>query len=388
MGEPDAQYGGVTVLTSPEGGRYPCGNSLLIGGTDGTVLVDPSLEVHRRGGVPGSVDLIAVSHAHEDHLSGLHLFPDLPVLAHRAEVGAVRSPEVLLAGFGMRSSEAGGFRERLRDTFHLSERQDVGTFEDGDVVDLGSRTLTVLHLPGHTAGHCGFLVEPDGFLFIGDIDLTSFGPYYGDLSSSLEDFESSLARLREIEARWYGTSHQAGVLEGRPAFLAALDRFAVVADHRDGTAAAAAAATDAGQRRRPPAGAPAARPVAVRRGRRTPDRSAAPRTTRTPRPDRPRRRRLRRRVTGPARITPARTATGPGGRRPPGPVPDQPPGRVPPRAREWRGRGSSFSPTGAGSASGGTRRCGARTGPGRRRWRRPGTTWPAGSARRPRSPAR
>jgi hypothetical protein len=30
MRGPDVQYGGVTLLTSPEGGRYPSGNSLLI----------------------------------------------------------------------------------------------------------------------------------------------------------------------------------------------------------------------------------------------------------------------------------------------------------------------------------------------------------------------
>ncbi|MGY1593637.1 MBL fold metallo-hydrolase [Geodermatophilus sp. SYSU D00708] len=229
----DVSYGAVTVLGSPEAGRYPTGNSLLIRGTRGTVLVDPSLEVHRRGGVPGGVDLVAVSHGHEDHLAGLHLFPDSPVLAHPAEVGAVRSPDVLLAGFGMGPREAGAVAEGLRETFHLAERRDVSTFDDGDVLDLGGRTVTVLHLPGHTAGHCGFLVEPDGFLFLGDVDLTSFGPYYGDLSSSLEDFEASMARLRDVEARWYGTSHHVGVVEGRPAFLAALDRFAAVIRRRD-----------------------------------------------------------------------------------------------------------------------------------------------------------
>ncbi|MGY1644305.1 MBL fold metallo-hydrolase [Geodermatophilus sp. SYSU D00703] len=233
MSDRDVSYGGVTVLGSPEGGRYPGGNSLLIRGTRGTVLVDPSLEVHRRGGLPDAVDLIAVSHAHEDHLAGLHLFPDRPVLAHSAEVAAVRSPEVLLAGFGLGPDEAGDFAGELRDTFSLTARRDVGTFADGDVLDLGGRTVTVLHLPGHTAGHCGFLVEPDGFLFLADVDLTSFGPYYGDLSSSLEEFEASLTRLREVEARWYGTAHHVGVLEGRAAFLAALDRFAAVIRRRD-----------------------------------------------------------------------------------------------------------------------------------------------------------
>ncbi len=235
MDQPDVQYGGVTLLSSPERGRYPSGNSLLISGTEGTVLVDPSIEVHRRGGLSDAVDLVAISHAHEDHLAGLHLFADLPVLAHPAEVGAIRSPEVLLAGFGMGPHEAGVFRVQLRDTFHLSGRQDVGTFEDGDVVDLGGRTLTVLHLPGHTAGHCGFLVEPDGFLFLGDIDLTSFGPYYGDLSSSLDDFVTSIEGLRDMDARWYGTSHHVGVLDDRQAFLDALNRFAAVIDRRDET---------------------------------------------------------------------------------------------------------------------------------------------------------
>jgi glyoxylase-like metal-dependent hydrolase (beta-lactamase superfamily II) len=235
MRGPDVQYGGVTLLSSPEDGRYPSGNSLLIRGTESAVLVDPSLEVHRRGRPADAVDLVAVSHAHEDHLAGLHRFPDLPVVAHPSEVGAVRSPEVLLAGFGLGTHEAAVLRRQLRDTFHLGERADVDTFQDGDVLDLGSRTITVVHLPGHTAGHCGLLVEPDGFLFVGDIDLTSFGPYYGDLSSSLDDFVMSIERLRGMDARWYGTSHHVGVLEGRQAFLAALDRFAAVIDRRDAT---------------------------------------------------------------------------------------------------------------------------------------------------------
>ena len=231
----DVQYGGITLIASPEGGRYPSGNSLLISGTDTCVLVDPSMEVHRRGGLPRAVDLVAVSHAHEDHLAGLHLFPDVPAVAHAAEVAAVRDPDVLVAGFGMDAPEAASFRAQLHDTFHVTGHGHVRSFDDGDVIDLGGRTITVVHLPGHTAGHCGLLVEPDGFLFTADIDLTSFGPYYGDLSSSLEQFEASLGRLRDIDARWYGTSHHAGVLEGQSAFRERLGRFAGVIQRREET---------------------------------------------------------------------------------------------------------------------------------------------------------
>lgn len=233
MAVEDVRYGGVTVLGSAGGGRYPDASSLLVAGSEGTVLVDPGLEVARRGRATGPVDLVAVSHAHEDHVAGLPVYPEVPALAHAAELDAVRDPEVLLAGFGMAAPEADRFRLSLRDDFGLRGHDEVRPVADGEVLDLGGRQLTVLHLPGHTAGHCGFLVEPDGFLFLGDVDLTAFGPYYGDLGSDLELFEATLARLRDIEARWYGTAHQAGVIDGVAAFRERLDRFAAVIARRD-----------------------------------------------------------------------------------------------------------------------------------------------------------
>ena len=50
--------------------------------------------------------------------------------------------------------------------------------------------------PGHTRGHSAFHVESDDVFFLADIDLSSFGPYYGDAWSDLEDFERSLVQVR------------------------------------------------------------------------------------------------------------------------------------------------------------------------------------------------
>jgi glyoxylase-like metal-dependent hydrolase (beta-lactamase superfamily II) len=90
-----------------------------------------------------------------------------------------------------------------------------------------------VHLPGHTRGHSGFRIS-QGVFFLSDIDLTGFGPYYGDAWSDLEDFEASLARVRDEEADFYVTSHHKGVIEGRPKFLQLLDQFAgVIAKRHD-----------------------------------------------------------------------------------------------------------------------------------------------------------
>ncbi len=73
--------------------------------------------------------------------------------------------------------------------FHYTPRPDSLGFRDGDVFDLGGARVRVIHAPGHTRGHCVFHVEPDDLVYLADIDLSSFGPYYGDAWSDLEDFE-------------------------------------------------------------------------------------------------------------------------------------------------------------------------------------------------------
>ena len=91
--------------------------------------------------------------------------------------------------------------------------------------------MEAVHLPGHTRGHSGFRIS-GGVFFLSDIDLTGFGPYYGDAWSDLEDFDASLAKVRDEEADWYVTSHHKGVIEGREAFVELLDAFAAVIPRR------------------------------------------------------------------------------------------------------------------------------------------------------------
>ncbi|MCT4357111.1 MBL fold metallo-hydrolase [Streptomyces sp. Je 1-79] len=228
-GYTEVEYGGVTVLVGAGRGAYPHANSVLVRGRAETLVIDPSLSLV--GSAPPA-DTALVSHAHEDHIAGLGCY-EVPVHTHQKDLAALRSRAVMAAGYGLPPDATEHTEAMLRDRFHVRDRPDATAFTDGTVFDLGGRTVTVVHLPGHTAGHSGFLVEPDGFLYVADIDLTSFGPFYGDVGSSLPDFEASMRRCREIGARWYGTAHQKGVIEGAEEFSRRLDDFAGVVEKRD-----------------------------------------------------------------------------------------------------------------------------------------------------------
>lgn len=225
------EYGAVTVLKARNGGAYPYGNSLLIRGTAGSLLVDLSRALAEGDAAPAT-DAVLLSHAHEDHMVDIEA-ADAVVHVHDADLAAVRSSEVLLTGYGLPTDAAAAFRVTLESEFRVGSRPDAVGVADGHRFELGDRTATVVHLPGHTAGHSGLLVEPDGFFYVADIDLTSFGPFYGDRGSSLEGFERSIDTCAAIEARWYGTYHQKGVVEGAADFRDRLGRYRDVVVRRD-----------------------------------------------------------------------------------------------------------------------------------------------------------
>jgi len=221
----DEVFGNVTVLVGDKNGKYPHGNSILVRGRTATAILDPSLAVVGRASeLGGSADLVVLSHVHEDHVAGVHLFPSAEVHAHREDVLGMRSLEGLGRIYGEAFTPA-QLEEWVVGTFHYAPRPDARGYDDGAVFDLGGSTIRAFHLPGHTRGHTALLVEPEGVLFLGDIDLTGFGPYYGDAWSSLDDFELSLERIASIPARIWVSFHHVGVVTKREVFEEKLARF-------------------------------------------------------------------------------------------------------------------------------------------------------------------
>jgi glyoxylase-like metal-dependent hydrolase (beta-lactamase superfamily II) len=229
---PHADFGRVRVYFGEKNGKYPDGNQVLVRGTDTLAAFDTPLVANRLGEALESADLVVLGHVHEDHMAGLHRLPKAKVYAHERDVEAARSWDGLAAHYGLSASVKDAMHEKIRSEFHYVARPDTIAYRDGDAWDLGHARVRAVHMPGHTAGHCVLLAEPEGVAFIGDIDLSGFGPYYGDASSDLGAFRRSLARLPELEAKVWITSHHRGAYTDREAFLGALRAYAAKIDER------------------------------------------------------------------------------------------------------------------------------------------------------------
>jgi len=195
------RFGAIRLIPGGNGGTYPHCNSVWI--EEAGVLIDPAsdrgrLEELRR---LGAVKAVWLSHGHEDHFADLDLFDDCPLWVSREEAPPLESLEGLLDAYGIGEPDHRAYWRRVfEERFHFRPRSPSRFFRDGEVIDLGSETVQVIVTPGHTPGHAAFLFRKTGALFLGDYDLTPFGPWYGDAGSSIEETLRSIERLRGIDA--------------------------------------------------------------------------------------------------------------------------------------------------------------------------------------------
>ncbi len=209
----DLVLGKTTVLMAENGGKYPDGNSLLVQGTEQTVLIDPSVGLVNRQHTLPRIDRVLHSHCHEDHFAGSFLFQEKPWHFHEYDAPSIKSLDALMEFYGYPAHIDKPWRQKVVADFNFTSCLHPVPFRDGDIFELGDCEIRVIHLPGHTPGHSAFHIFPDDVLYLGDIELSSFGPYYGDACSDLITFENSLRLVHDIPAKHYATFHHIGVLD-------------------------------------------------------------------------------------------------------------------------------------------------------------------------------
>lgn len=164
----------VDTFAIGEYGHWEETHSYLLCGTKAALLIDTGLGVADIRQVVENLTALPIqavlTHAHWDHIGGCRLFDSVAV--HEAEAdwlsgrfplptevvkrNLTREPCAFPEGFSPEGYEvySGGADRLLR---------------DGDLLELGNRTLRVLHTPGHSPGHCCFFEEERGDLYTGDL---------------------------------------------------------------------------------------------------------------------------------------------------------------------------------------------------------------------------
>ena len=189
-------------------GRYPYSNSLLIK-DEVTALIDAGIgksieELAKKE----RIDLIIHTHCHEDHIARDNLFRS-KIAIHSLEAPILDKVERLVDLYGSSCEEMISF---IRGFVGYRGLGADYTFEDGYVFDLGDIQLRAVHTPGHSMGHTCFYENERKMLFLGDIDLSSFGPWYGALDSDIDDFISSIKRVKALRPQVVISSHKGVIL--------------------------------------------------------------------------------------------------------------------------------------------------------------------------------
>lgn len=227
-------FGPISFIPGKKGGRYPYCHSLVLRGEE-TWVVDPASDKRFLAGLVQTrrVTRVFLSHFHEDHLKYAHLFPEAAFYVPFQEMKAFASVEGIFALVGVESPVFQAYlRETLERDFHFRPFTNLRPYQPGDGFTTGDIVLEVVAAPGHTPGHSCFAFPEQDLIFLADVDLTSFGPWYADAASDLEAYVHTLRKLKEGRFQTFVTAHEQGVFTYEEA-QAGLDYFSRVIEERD-----------------------------------------------------------------------------------------------------------------------------------------------------------
>jgi hydroxyacylglutathione hydrolase len=247
------KFGEIEWIQGENQGHFPFCNTLLI--QDGIkVVIDPGagLELMTQVSDHVNVDLVINTHFHFDHIAYNYLFRQSKIYLNEIEGECFQDRRKILKRLGMTDfygdEWAQGWLDRIsrpdsvqspyspqnRHEWWLSTERLDGTYGWGDIMDFGATKMEIIGTPGHSAGICCLHFPDEGVLYTGDIDLTSFGPWYFGADGDIELFIHSAETIAQLNAETYITGHEAGIVP-RSDFQAGLKRYLEIIDRRDET---------------------------------------------------------------------------------------------------------------------------------------------------------
>lgn len=209
----------VHLVRGENRARFPEANSLLID-DEVLTLVDAgssmeNLEITLRdlGYQVDDVERIILTHFHIDHkghASQIQELSNCDVICHPLAETGVKTFEGMVEFYGIGGHQFyDDWRALLDRRFKhvLTSYKVTGNFTDGKPINCGETDLIPIHLPGHTIDHTCFGINGLETLLLVDIDLTRFGPWYGNEVSDIDEFKESVQRVIDLEPKMGISSH-------------------------------------------------------------------------------------------------------------------------------------------------------------------------------------
>jgi glyoxylase-like metal-dependent hydrolase (beta-lactamase superfamily II) len=161
------------------------------------------LEALRRLGGPSLLRYAILTHVHMDHAGGagslVRQVPQIEIVAHLRGAKHLADPVKLIEASKLAFGD--DFEQQYGIVLPVPEGR-IRAVDDGDVIDLGNRTLKVVYAPGHATHHVALWDEANRALFCGEAlgrpQSTIVAPVAGfDPDQALQSIE----RLKALGAR-------------------------------------------------------------------------------------------------------------------------------------------------------------------------------------------
>lgn len=195
----------ITLIKGKNQGRFPFSHSILIE-DDITALIDTGCGIEYLNQLKSDVDIVINSHSHPDHTAGNWVFTSIPLTVPQEEVDVNSNIAKLSVRYAGKCAAV--WQDFVSRAMNFRDAQPTDTFHDKDVLACGSTTLEAVHTPGHTVGHYCFFEQREKILFSFDIDFTAFGPWYGHEESDIEQFKTSIERVKALHPSIVVSSHK------------------------------------------------------------------------------------------------------------------------------------------------------------------------------------
>ncbi len=209
----------VHLIRGANKSRFPEANALLID-DEVITLVDAGPNMNHilktlsdLGHSIKDLDRIVLTHFHIDHkgyAAELQKASGCEIICHPLAEKGVSTFQGMVECYGIESNRRfSGWMSTITTWLpHITSDYAVsGHFTNGKPIECGETRLLPLHTPGHTYDHTCFGINDYNTILLVDIDLTSFGPWYGNVVSDLDQFESSIKNIMNLSPKMGISGH-------------------------------------------------------------------------------------------------------------------------------------------------------------------------------------